>query len=1257
MTLEKREIQQKEDLRVFSFGEKTRVLQHSQQTQDGSSQASGSKGVAEAGREVEQNPLPQGPPPMAECPLVPTAGIPPAKWVGLATDCKPTVENEPVIELTGKIRGEAVQLLLDSGSTGNFIADDTARSLGLEVIKDMPEDELTLADGSRLGTLGLTTFILRCGGYKRKLTARVFPQLHKQVILGTPWLVQENPAIDWKTGQVVVSQQGNDILLPRRMEQDTETRLSLISAKQVARALRTQQVERAFVATIRRVSTTEAGDEIEDSDVESLLRSDMATQIRDILLEFRDVFATELPKGLPPVRMGHEFRIELTDDEKPVHRPIYKLSPLELEESKKQIAELLENGYIQPSDSPYGSPILFVQKKGGSLRMCVDYRWLNKKTVRNRYPLPLPDELFDRLQGAKVFSKLDLRSGYWQMPVRSEDVPKTAFRTRWGLFEFLVLPFGVTNAPAQFMNMMNDLLADYLDVFVLIFLDDILIYSRSPEEHAKHLQRVLQRLRDYHLFAKASKSYIALPTLEFLGHQVTAQGMAPTEEKLRAVQRWEQPHNEKTTRSFLGFASYYRRFIQNFARLAAPMTELTKKSVPWSWGPAQQRAFLQMKEALCKAPILQYPDAKLPYTVVTDASGIAVGGVLLQDQGDGLRPIAFLSRKLNAAEQKYSAYERELAAIAYAFISWRHYLEGCPGGVTVVTDHQPLTHLMDQAVFSRTQTRWIRLGLFQSIQPRIVYRPGKANIVADALSRSIRPEEDPEIKELQAITVRSGSQVTTPDVQAQWKIAMEEDGNLQDIIARLRQGKVIRNYRREGGVLKYIVGEQTRTVVPKGMRQTVLSECHDPPTVGHVGIRRTYDLLARTYYWRGMHRDATDYVRSCPVCQVMKPDNRASAGKLQPLPIPTKKWDQVTTDLVTDLPVAKGFTAVAVFVDRLTKMVHFAPCTKEVTAQEYAKLFLETVFKLHGLPSVLISDRDPRFTSKFWSTLFELLGTELRLSTAYHPQSDGQSEVTIRTLENFLRPYVEGHPTDWVQLLPLAEFAANNAVNMSTGFSPFYLNGGIHPELPGTLMASSSQTPNEAVNQMVNRMKVALEQAQTNLKVAQERMKGQVDKHRRPEQFQVGDEVVLSTRHLRDAALTSIPAKLRRRWVGPLKVAAEVSPVAYRLDLPPGWRIHPTFHVSHLKRYIRSDAFDRVVMPPPPQLVEGEPEYEVEAILRHRGKGARRQYLILWKGYPLEEATWEPESHLTHAPEILEEYLCRVHQTTQQSPRKKKTTR
>ena len=279
--------------------------------------------------------------------------------------------------------------------------------------------------------------------------------------------------------------------------------------------------------------------------------------------------------------MGHEFKIELEDDAPPVHRPIYKLSPLELAEAKKQIEYMLEHGFIQPSNSPYGAPVLFAPKKDGGLRFCIDYRWLNKKTIRNQYPLPLPEELFDRLGGSRVFSKVDLRSGYWQVPLREQDRKKTAFKTRWGLFEYLVVPFGVTNAPAQFMNLMNDVLAAYLDEFVLVFLDDILVFSNSIEEHAEHLRKVFTKLRENHLFAKASKCEILAPTVEFLGQQITPKGMTPTTEKLRAVKEWEVPTSVKGVRSFLGFANYYRRFVYTFAEVAHPLTELTKKDVAW----------------------------------------------------------------------------------------------------------------------------------------------------------------------------------------------------------------------------------------------------------------------------------------------------------------------------------------------------------------------------------------------------------------------------------------------------------------------------------------------------------------------------------------------------------------------------------------------------------------------------------------------------------------------------------------------------
>ena len=1178
--------------------------------------------------------------------------------------------SSQTIELSGRIHRRPIRVLLDSGSTGNYISDKIAQDFNLIINAEEGSEQLTLADGSKVQARGYVSFRLRCGQFISQVIARVFPNMHQQLILGIPWLKQENPRIDWRQGQVSIIKNGQIIYLPchRQRNEDLEELdclRTMCTAKAFQHELKNQSP--AFLGILRAVKSEDKdgqSGEGTSTEVTKLQREDLPDNVWRVCQEFEAIFPKDLPKGVPPRRMGHEFKIDLEPDTAPIHRPIYKLSPLELQEAKTQIDSMLEHGFIRPSQSPWGSPVLFVPKKDGGLRFCVDYRWLNKRTIRNRYPLPLPEEMMDRLRGSQVFSKIDLRSGYWQMPVRDEDVPKTAFRTRWGSYEFLVMPFGVTNAPSQFMHLVQDVLREYLDDFVIVFIDDILIFSRTTEEHCKHLRLVFKRLAEQQVYAKASKCLIHVKELEFLGQWITTRGVAPVKGKLNAVRAWETPINVKDIRSFLGFANYYRRFVPGYASIASPLTMLTKKDVQWHWGPLQRKAFEDLKSALCAAPLLIYPDPSLPYTVVSDASGDAAGGVLMQDQGEGLRPVAFMSRAFKPTEQRYSAYERELAAVAYCFIQWRHYLEGCPGGVTVVTDHKPLTLLMDQQVLSRSQTRWIRLGLFQSIQPKIKYLPGKANVVADALSRSKPPrDQEQEFKQSKREVMKNVEEETTPVqdqsreffnlIQAstislskpQVQQFLQAQATDHDIIKLLEQSEkeLKRQHLQKSpqGILYRMQDGHEQVLVPQSLRQEIMKEHHDVPLIGHVGVHRTVDHIKRAFWWKGLWGDVGQYVRSCPVCQLMKSDHRKKAGLLQPIPLPERKWQQITTDLVTDLPESEGMTAIAVFVDRLTKMVHFVPCRKDISAQQYARLFIDQVFKLHGLPEVIISDRDPRFLSKFWDELFTHLGTDLRFSTAFHPQTDGQSEVTNRVMENFLRPYVERTPHTWVQQLPLAEFAANNAISVSTGFSPFYLNAGIHPTMPTSLMTGGlPKTTNEAVQVTLERMKTALAEAQTNLALAQKRMATAVNRSRRSVEFQVGDEVVLLTKNIKNYC-PHLPAKIKARWVGPFTITQQISPVAYRVELPPGWRLHPVFHVDKLKKYIRSEEFLREVHPPPPVVIEDHLEYEVEDLIRHRGKGTRRQYLVLWKGYPFTEATWEYERDLVNAPEILEAYLRR----------------
>ncbi|XP_060172736.1 uncharacterized protein LOC132603619 [Lycium barbarum] len=444
-----------------------------------------------------------------------------------------------------------------------------------------------------------------------------------------------------------------------------------------------------------------------------------------VVNEFVDVFPDELP-GLPP-EWDIEFAIDLLPDTQPISIPPYRMAPAELKELKEQLRDLLEKGFIQPSASPWGAPVLFVRKKDGSLRMCIDYRQLNKVTIKNKYPLPRIDDLFDQLQGARYFSKIDLRSGYHQVRVREADIPKTAFRTRYGHYEFRVMSFGLTNAPAVFMDLMNRVFRPFLDMFVIVFIDDILVYSRSEAEHADHLRTVLGTLRHQELYAKFSKCEFWLSSVAFLGHIIGADGVRVDTQKIEAVKNWPRPTTPTEVRSFLGLAGYYRRFVEKFASISAPLTRLTQKGAKFQWSDACECSFQLLKEKLTTAPVLTLPEGPDGYVIYCDASGIGLGCVLMQHD----RVIAYASRQLRKHEKNYPTHDLELAAIIHALKMWRHYLYGVH--VDIYTDHKNLQYIFRQKELNLRQRRW--LELLKDYDVDILYHPGKANVAADALSR------------------------------------------------------------------------------------------------------------------------------------------------------------------------------------------------------------------------------------------------------------------------------------------------------------------------------------------------------------------------------------------------------------------------------------------------------------------------------------------------------------------------------------------
>ena len=1214
---------------------------------------------------------------------VPTSSSPPLqqKINGLAANVR------GLLRLQGTIAGHPAVFLVDCGASGNFISSQFIERHSIPTSVAPHPSRVELADGSVHHAIsGVPAAPVVLGSYTDSLDLVALPLTGYDAILGMSWLWHFNPHIRWREQSVEFV---DDLGITHRLEGSTvvgsplalhslseavtvnvateppsaSSSLSLITTRQLKRHGRRGELECAWLvwpeslesSSLRLFALQAASTGVTASPAELELTQARARVLRD----FACVFPDDLPAGLPPQREV-DHRIELVPGSTPPSRPTFRLSATELDELRKQLTELSKSGFIQPSKSPFGAPILFVKKKDGSMRMCVDYRALNDITVKNSYPLPRVDELFDRLQGARYFTKIDLRSGYHQIRIHPDDVPKTAFRTRYGHYEFLVLPFGLTNAPATFMHLMHQAFRAHLDEFVIVFLDDILIYSKTLEEHERHVRTALEVLKREQLYAKESKCELFKTEVEFLGHIVGRDGVRMMEDKVRAVQDWPTPSSIRHVRSFLGAAGYYRRFIKGFSSIAAPLTELTKDGVTFEWGHHHAEAFRQLKHAIANGPVLALPDPNLPYVVHTDASGFAVGAVLQQDQGRGLQPIAYLSKKMLDAETRYPTHEQELLAIITALKSWRHYLHGAK--FTVRTDHHALRYFKSQPQLSARQARW--KDVLANFDFEIEYVPGVSNHVADGLSR--RADHQPQESQLQSpqeaqlnvarrveeepVANQPSSTTSRGRISARTKLLADihEAGKADVTYSRLLKAKAEELRKKKLRVDRGFVFRDNRLYVPADaeLRTRLLHECHDAAIAGHLGKEKTIEQLKRRFYWPGMDEEAAQYVLSCDACQRNKPSTHAPMGLLQPLPIPSRPWQQVSMDLITQLPrTAAGHDAIVVFVDKLTKMVHYVATSTSVTAPQLASIFMREVVRLHGVPESILSDRDPRFTAHFWRALWSQLGTKLSMSTAYHPQTDGQTERANRTLEEMLRSYVNWRHTDWDQHLSALELAVNNARQSSTGFTPFFLNYGQEVRLPlDEAIAAARDSRNPEASQRIEQLHESIERAKASLEKAQQRQRQYADAHRRDVSFAVGDRMLLSTEHLQLAGPDRRSLKFASRFIGPFAISRVVGANAYELQLPPQWQIHPVINVSRLKAY-RDGQVSHPHRPaphsrPPPELVreDGAEVYEVERIVAARGRGARKEYLVEWRGYPPWEATWEKRTALASAAEALAEF-------------------
>lgn len=1209
------------------------------------------------------------------------------------------IHGKPVF-INAIINFSFVPALVDLGCTIYAVfSENIVKRLNLSRI-DVPPKQLRLAkdspDDSKIIVKEICWADIDLDGRKSSICGYVINGLAHDLILGEPWLrlndviyrARERSLYFEKESCFIQTHSSATPVVNISMIKHTEFSACLKEHNRYEQNKINENEIRIFAASLYDINKML-------SPKKKLSQQEMKGILPPQLHMYLSVFEADNndSSDLPPHRPGVDLAINIEKDDQGRTKdlpkgPLYGMSRDELLCLRKEILELLDRNWIRASSSPGGAPVLFVKKPGGGLRFCVDYRALNSITIKDRYPLPLIKETFRCLSKARWLTKIDVSAAFHRIRIKEGDEWKTAFQTRLGLFEWLVMPFGLTGAPAAWQRWINDLLRDFLDDFCTAYLDDVLIWSDGDQDdHFSKVSKVLERLSNAKLKLDLKKCNFAVSEVKYLGFIVKAgQGISVDPEKKIAIEKWEYPHTQTGVRSFLGFANFYRDFISDFAEISAPLQRYTRKAFAGKkkivLDVEARQAFDKLKLHFTTAPILALFDPDRPTVLETDCSGWAMGACLSQQDKNGkLRPIGYFSKQLSPAECNYDIHDKELLAIVRAVEFWRAELMCLQDPIDILTDHRNLQYFMIKRTLTERQIRW--KSILDSLPGiKLRYRPGKEASRPDALSRLEQdiPKDpnDPRLKfrdvqllkkkwienpHLNTFTIENVIEPNTMPFQEEdlcilWKEGLKIDGTYRDIKKALVDKQ--RSFPPSVSI-KISIAEcsldhmghvrwRDRLLIPdyEPLQTAIIHKSHDSVVTGHPGREATLHILSRDFYWPKISNMVRRFVRNCDTCNRTHVWRDKKRGFLKPLPTPDRFFQELSIDFMTDLPAADGQPQnLMVITDRLSKNIILEAMTT-MDAEACAQKFLQCFYRFHGFPRAITSDRGGNWISDFWKRLCELVGIQQRLSTAFHPQTDGATERANQEIQAYLRAFVTYAQTDWSSLLPVAQLALNNR-DSSLGYSPFFLTHGYHiPPIQvvttndknAQILASSSKEAKKAET-LVKKLEEGQSMAQVAMAWRQQLMEDKSNKNRQQQEiFKIGDRVWLNLKNI----TTPRPSK-KFAWLhSKYKITKIISPHVVELDIPIG--IHPRFHVDLLKRAANDplpsqkqedyqpDAID-------PKIPRHEQEFEIDRILRAttrgRGRGIQRLVLVKWKGQA--EPTWEPRSSLqeTEALDKFEE--------------------